>query len=221
MAYEYPIRDQSPYASKHFDPLCVSFLGEAMNNNSGAVEHLDLVDNNDNVLGRLTKQEIYLNGMNNFRVINCFLYKVTENRKDFLIWVPRRHPQKKLFPLHLDASVGGHVQSGETYIEAFRRECLEEINIDIENYEYEPLFKLHPINHGVSAFMTVYGLRWDSDLLQDPNFNREDIIESFWMKPQDLYDVLRQGKEKSKSDLIILLSHFIRHLESKKIFALA
>jgi isopentenyldiphosphate isomerase len=192
-------------------------MNTSFSNNPLVVEILDVVDDNDNVLSKLTRQEIYANGMSNFRVINCFLWKVEVDGKEPLIWVPRRHPQKKLFPLHLDTSVGGHVQSGETYIEAFKRECLEEININIEDYEYKSLFHLNPVDHSVSAFMTVYGLRWNSSLSQDPSFNLEDFIECFWMKPEELYEILRANKEKAKSDLVILVAHLIEYMKSNRL----
>jgi isopentenyl-diphosphate delta-isomerase len=83
-------------------------------------EILDLVDENDIVVASRPRSEIYAENLHNFRVINAFL--VNGNGE---IWTPRRTAHKRIFPLALDMSVGGHVESGETYDEAFARETLK------------------------------------------------------------------------------------------------
>ena len=73
-------------------------------------EILDLVDDNDNVIGSKPRSEIYTEGLHNFRVVNAFV--INSKGK---IWVPRRAADKRLFPLSLDMSMGGHVETGESY----------------------------------------------------------------------------------------------------------
>ena len=80
-------------------------------------EYLDLVDENDNVIGKEKRSIVYSKGLNNFRVVNLFI--VNSEGK---IWIPRRGPHKRIFPSALDMSMGGHVDSGETYEQAFKRE---------------------------------------------------------------------------------------------------
>ncbi|HLC62782.1 MAG TPA: NUDIX domain-containing protein [Candidatus Nanoarchaeia archaeon] len=88
-------------------------------------EYLDLVDENDKIIGRKERSEVYKLNLSNFRVVNAFI----RNKKG-LIWVPRRSASKRIFPLCLDMSMGGHVSSGETYLQAFKRELKEELNIN-------------------------------------------------------------------------------------------
>jgi isopentenyldiphosphate isomerase len=80
-------------------------------------ELLDIVDQNDKVIGRKLRSEIYENKMSNFRVVNAFL--INDNGQ---LWIPRRSANKRIFPSCLDTSMGGHVSSGETYEDAFKRE---------------------------------------------------------------------------------------------------
>jgi len=73
-------------------------------------EYLDLVDLQDSVIGRKLRSEVYAEHLSNFRVVNAFVL----NSKGEL-WIPRRTADKRIFPLCLDMSVGGHVESGESY----------------------------------------------------------------------------------------------------------
>ncbi len=153
-------------------------------------ELMDVVTDDDTVIEVLPRYVIYEKKLN-FRAINAFIIN-TQGQ----IWIPRRHPTKKLFPLHLDTSVGGHVQAGESYDAAFERETEEEVNINITNMSYKMLTKLTPSQHGTSAFMHVYLIYYN----QDPDYNTDDFIEAFWMTPQELLNKIDQG-EKVKSDL--------------------
>jgi isopentenyldiphosphate isomerase len=155
-------------------------------------EILDLVSPDDSVIGREKRSLVYAQGLSNFRVINGFIYNSAKK-----LWIPRRHRNKKLFPLHLDASVGGHVASGESYEEAFVRETREELNIDLTEGLFSPLVKLTPHEHGTSAFMWIYLIK--SDVV--PLYNKNDFVEYFWLTPEELFTQVAQG-DKAKGDLL-------------------
>jgi isopentenyl-diphosphate delta-isomerase len=161
-------------------------------------EILDLVDNEDTVIGILERSQVYAANLHNFRVINAFL--INEAGK---LWVPRRTAQKRLFPLHLDVSVGGHVSSGETYEIALRREMQEEVGLDLDDLVYEDLGRLLPHTHGVSAFMHVYKFFYNDV----PPYNKNDFMEYFWLAPNELKERIKNG-DPSKSDLPLLLDFF-------------
>lgn len=160
-------------------------------------EYLDLVDENDVIVGRKPRSQVYAEGLNNFRVINVFIRNSAGQ-----LWIPRRTAHKRLFPLHLDVSVGGHVSSGETYDDAFRRETMEELNIDIEMVSWRLLGKATPA-HGLSAFQTVYEIPYDAE----PRFNKNDFLEGYWYHPPHLLRSIEHG-EKAKDDLPRLVRLF-------------
>ena len=72
------------------------------------IEYLDLVDENDNVIGKEDRNVIYQKNWRNFRVINIMIF--TSDNK---IIVPIRSANRRVFPNCYDCSVGGHVSSGE------------------------------------------------------------------------------------------------------------
>lgn len=158
-------------------------------------ELLDLVSSEDVVIGVEKKSLFYEKNLSYFRVINGFI--CNENKE---LWIPRRHPSKKLFPLHMDASVGGHVQSGETYDAAFVREAEEELGIAVENYAYKKITYLTPTFHKTSAFMWVYLIHTNSV----PLFNKNDFVSFDWLTVDQFFKKIADG-DKAKSDLVPIL----------------
>jgi isopentenyl-diphosphate delta-isomerase len=161
-------------------------------------ELLHLVDENDNVIGsHLRNSDTYLL-KRNFRVVNAFI----QNSKGEL-WIPRRAAHKKLFPLALDVSIGGHVTYGESYEDALIKEASEEVNLDLKNMSYEFLGHLNPHKYDLSAFMKVYLIKTD----EAPNYNPNDFIEYYWLKPSDILKKIDDG-DLAKGDLPKLVRIF-------------
>ncbi len=165
--------------------------------NKHPVEYLDLVNENDEVIGKKLRSEIYKEGLTNFRVVNVFII----NSKG-QIWIPRRTANKAIFPLTLDFSAAGHVESGESYDEAFAKEVREELNIDVSKIPYQTLGKLTP-KDGVKLFEMNYEIQSD----EVPTFNPDDFVEYFWLTPKEIIDRIEAG-EKAKDDIIVLLRRF-------------
>lgn len=161
-------------------------------------ELLDIVDEHDRVIGQKLRSEVYAHKLSNFRVVNAFL--MNDEHK---LWIPRRSANKRIFPLCLDASMGGHVAAGESYEQAFVRELREEVGIDARVTPYECIGSLNPYTHGTSAFMQVYLLK----VKEAPCYNREDFIEYFWLAPHEILTRLAGG-DLSKSDLPRMIQYF-------------
>ena len=88
-----------------------------------ADEILDVVDENDQVVGQAPRGEAYARRL---RTRCAFvLARDAEDR----IFVHRRTPQKLVFPSHYDMFVGGVVGTGESYDEAALREAEEELGV--------------------------------------------------------------------------------------------
>ena len=146
---------------------------------------------------------MYEQKLSNFRVVNAFLI----NDKGQL-WIPRRSKNKKLIPLGLDSSMGGHVSAGETYEQAFARELQEELGLDAASIDYKVIGKLTPQEHGTYAFLYVCAIYSN----QVPAFNPDDFCEYFWLTPQECLEKWSSG-ELCKSDLIKMINIYFYNQE--------
>lgn len=163
-------------------------------------ELLDVVSCSDEVVGQEVRSVVYEKKLY-FRAVNAF---VCNSKKQ--LWIPRRHPNKKLFGSALDCSVGGHVAAGESYDSAFARETAEELALDVTQVSYTKVMKLTPLEHGTSAFMWVYMIYTD----QEPAYNRDDFVECYWFTADELIAKLTQG-EAAKSDLLPIIKALKSH----------
>lgn len=161
-------------------------------------EILDLVNENDEVIGQIQRGAAYAQGVTNFRVIDAFI-----RNSEGKLFIPRRHKGKKLFPNRLDTSIGGHVESEESYEDAFKKEAMEELNLDITKVSYKILGKMAPHEDGTAAFITVYEIESD----ETPNYNRDDFGEHYWLTPQEILNRIEDG-DTAKGNLLKILKKF-------------
>lgn len=161
-------------------------------------EILDLVNEKDEVIGQIQRGDAYAQGLTNFRVIDAFI-----RNSEGKLFIPRRHKSKKMFPNRLDTSVGGHVESEESYEEAFKKEAMEELNLDIIRFPYRELGKMTPQVDGTAAFIMVYEIESD----ETPNYNPDDFSEHHWLTPQEIITRLENG-DTAKGNLLKILKKF-------------
>ncbi|MFE0705372.1 NUDIX domain-containing protein [Streptomyces sp. NPDC058872] len=88
-----------------------------------ADELLDVVDEDDRVVGRAPRGEVYARGL----IHRCVFVRVRDARGR--LFVHRRTPTKLLFPSLYDMFVGGVVGAGESYDAAALREAEEELGV--------------------------------------------------------------------------------------------
>ncbi|PZT75310.1 MULTISPECIES: NUDIX domain-containing protein [unclassified Streptomyces] len=97
-------------------------------------EILDIVDENDVVVGQAPRGEATARGLRH----RCVFIEVRD--ADGRIFVHRRTATKLVFPSHYDMFVGGVVGAGESYDEAALREAEEELGVS-GLPRPEPLFR--------------------------------------------------------------------------------
>ena len=99
-------------------------------------ELLEIVDENDCVIGTHSRADIHTLGLRHREVHVWFVTLQNE------IIFQRRSATKDTFPNLLSASVGGHVEIGQTYEQAAIREIEEEAGVTITAEHLHPLAKL-------------------------------------------------------------------------------
>ncbi len=152
-------------------------------------EFLDIVDDNDNVIAKDTRENIYKGGLkNNVRVVNIFLF----NSKGELL-VPKRSENRRLFPGCYDFSCGEHVISREDYYSAAIRGLKEELKLS--NLKLLELGKLMP-KDGVNCFMKVFKVIYDGKI----NYDHESIESINFYSLETVRKILNETPNKFKPD---------------------
>jgi len=154
-------------------------------------ERLDLVNEQDEVVGSLTRREIYAQGLRNYRVVHAFI--INEVGK---LWIPRRVASKKLYPNGLDFSFAGHVESGETYEEGLYKEAQEEVGLDLTVIAFKEIGVFNPYKHNVHCFQKVYEIKSNNA----PEYNPGDFSGYQWLLPREIIQRFKHG-EIGKSDI--------------------
>lgn len=89
-------------------------------------EIFDVVDENDNVIGQASRQEVHARRLLH-RAVHVFLFN---SRGELLLQM--RSANKDEHPLTYTSSCSGHLDAGETYDAAVVRELREELGLDCE-----------------------------------------------------------------------------------------
>lgn len=127
---------------------------------------LNIVDEDDRVIGTETRERIHRDGLLH-RIIHVWMYT---NRGKILF--QHRAPDKDTNPNLLDASVGGHVEIGQTYEQAAIQEIEEETGLVISPQDLDPLGRRRlkgsdPITHTTPHHLIVsFALLYDGPVEQ-------------------------------------------------------
>jgi len=95
-------------------------------------EEMDIIDDNNVVLGKTTQEDIYKRKLNH-RIVHVFVVHPETGE----VYFQKRAETKSFLPGYYCTSAGGHVQAGESYLQAAARELKEEIGLET------PLQKVH------------------------------------------------------------------------------
>ena len=148
-------------------------------------ELLDLVDANDQVIGTIMRSEYPRLISENLGYIRASDMFILNSQGE--LWVPKRTPNKEIAPNGLDYSCGGHVGSGETYLESAVREIVEELNLELQPDQLIPIEKLRADD--IKYFRQIYLYETDTE----PTFNPEDFVSAEWLTPKALLTKIESG----------------------------
>ena len=155
---------------------------------TGGTAHPDLVvvDEHDRPIGQAQFAEVRLKGLWHRAV----LVLVFNSGGEFLL--QKRGPHV-VGPGLWDVSVGGHVDAGEDYLEAAKREAFEEIGLYDVTLELLGKDTVDEPGEGgnVRQFVSVYSALWDSELKAD----RGEVTELKWIPITELGVWLNQAPE--------------------------
>lgn len=171
-------------------------------------EYLDIVDENDNVIGKDLRDNIYAKGLDHdIRVINIFVFNSAGK-----LLLPKRAMNRRIFPGCFDFSCGEHVVSGEDYYQAAKRGLEEELGI--KSVELIELGKLTPKN-GVSCFMKVYKLEYNEKIV---NYDKAGIDKIYWCGFEKVKRMITEDKTKFKGDFPEVLEWYINKYSIQNVY---
>lgn len=169
-------------------------------------ELLDLVDENDLVIGTINRKNYNKLLEENLGYIRASELFILNN--EHKLWIPIRAATKTIAPKGSDYSAAGHVESGTTYIDTIIRETKEEVNLDITKAQVEFVGKMK--SEDVKYFRSIYLLR--SNIT--PEYNADDFMSAEWLTPDELIANIDNGHT-AKSSLRETVLVLKKYLETK------
>ena len=148
-------------------------------------EILDLVNADDEVIGTINRNEadrLVTEKLGFIRAVDMFI--VNDDGK---LWIPTRTPDKRIAPNGLDYSVGGHVDSGEGYLEALMREAEEEINTQLLPNKLIYATKMPPAETPYFRAIYIYNMN------DAPVYNPADFVSADWLSPTEILEKIDSG----------------------------
>ncbi len=163
---------------------------------------LDVVDEEDHVIGRAPRKEIHKKDLIHRSVI-FFVFNMGGK-----VLVTKRTESKDFFPGYWSIVLGGHIGSGESYEEAVTREVHEEVGLKTEPFFIHYFKKRIPEE---KENVKVYGVLSK----EEPFLNRDELAEGEFLDFDELE--IKLNKEKFLPETEILLPVLKKYLSSQSL----
>lgn len=154
-------------------------------------ELLEVVDDNNQVVGKATRGESYKRGLLH-RAINIFIY----NSKGE-IFLQKRSSKRLIYPLFWDLSCSEHVRSGESFEDATKRGLKEELGIEIK---LEEIIPIHRVDCSFGQYLDKELVITFKGIYQGKmKFDPDEVEEGKYFNPKELEKLILEGKLKVTS----------------------
>ena len=158
------------------------------------IEYLDVVDDNNNIIGKDTRTNIHKKGR-----FHRAVHIIVLNTKGEM-FIQKRSSTKDTYPNHWDVSSAGHLNIGESYESAAKRELKEELGI--ENIDLEYVSEIKGSKATDFEFIKIFRCVYDGNI----TINNEEISEGKFIGVNKLKKLLRS---KSKIKLTPAIKNII------------
>ncbi|MEP7166867.1 MAG: NUDIX domain-containing protein [Candidatus Woesebacteria bacterium] len=169
-------------------------------------EVYDVVNEEDEVLGTATRKQVHSDPKLIHRAAGVYIF----NKKKHLL-MQKRSMTKDMFPGYWVFSVGGHVNSGDSYEKTAVRELSEELGVNVPLTHWMKIFQ--PGVHESEFWAMFYGLHEGPF----PGFNTVEAQEVRFFDIVDLITSVENGSILMPPNAVRLLPLIQTLLESGKI----
>jgi len=170
-------------------------------------EIVDIVDENDKVIGQEYKEICHKKGILH-RGATVILFKDVSCRD---ILIQRRSKTKKHNPGKWN-QIGGHLDSGESYLEGAKREMQEEMfdKHKLPKIRLEKLFKIRKNADKDFEFVTVYKAIYNGKFYMDPI----EVDSYKFMEMKQLLKDMNDNPKKYTQSLIFILKEYKKYYQA-------
>lgn len=172
------------------------------------MELIDILDENGNKTGSTsTIDELHKSGKWH-KVVGIIIYDFNNN-----ILMQQRSLKEISDSGKWDISAAGHVNSGETEIEAIRRELLEEINLNLEENQIKFFmsYKKEVSNKVVNKkhLEDIYIAQIDSKTIDSFKVQKEEVEQVKWISINELKKLIEKNQLKSRNNMYERLFEYL------------
>ncbi|MCE0498827.1 MAG: NUDIX domain-containing protein [Methylacidiphilales bacterium] len=161
-------------------------------------ELFDVVDTSDRVIGQASRREVHARGLFH-RAVHILIHNA-----DGHFFLQRRSPDKDTFPDCWDSSCTGHVDAGEDYPAAARRELGEELGWHDHTLALRPLLKLSACPETGHEFIQIYVA---GPLAGPFTLHPGEISEGRWIGPDELEAQIKESPDRFAGSMRHLWLH--------------
>jgi isopentenyldiphosphate isomerase len=166
-------------------------------------ELIDVVDDEDRVVGRRTRAEVRRHNLPHRSVYILVFNGAGE------LFVHRRTDTKDVYPGYHDVAIGGVVGAGESYADAAARELREELGIPGD--AIEPLFSIRYRDVATAVNGMVFRCVHDGPFV----LQASEIVSGEFLPTAVVEE--RMGRERFCPDGRAVLARYRRHLDGAKV----
>jgi isopentenyldiphosphate isomerase len=156
-------------------------------------EIFDIVNERDEVIGRLPRSQVHGEGLKH-RAVHVLVFNAQGE-----IFLQKRSMAKDCFPGAWDSSASGHLASGEDYDACAVRELGEEIGLMVEAPPAR-LFKIPACAETGQEFCWVYRLKSEGPFVLHP----EEIERGEWFTPARVNDLIQRQPGDFASGFVLI-----------------
>ncbi len=169
---------------------------------------MDIVDLNDSIIGQADFDDVYASIKTKnpmiFRSVAIFVLN-SENR----LLIQKRSSSVKVSPRLWDSSAAGHIDVGESYLEAAIKELSEELGIKAKKKDLIFVGKLAP-NKNLISFSVLYLINYNG-----PIKTNEEVEKIKFISINEVKKDIKKNPKKYSEHFKIIFNLFIKGYHGK------